>query len=213
MCWISCIYQKYSLKMIETHVSLTNDDYGLPSEAFLGRFDNVVCVLLIVLFQILNILSKQSNDNPDPRIYHRFFREVIPWSDANFSTRNLADVVKLCDHDGQWAWLSATLNIEQAIIKAHWLGVLPCSSLASLVACELDQRYLRPQPIAICAFKSIKTLVCDKPKTAKTAIMGSVMVYNIPWRFQRNSEALLIWLNCVRFIILNFWLQIHRCRS
>lgn len=64
-----------------------------------GEFLGVVVVrmLLIVLFQTLNTLPKQSNDNPDP-LYRLFFREAsIGRKLLDQVCKDLADVVKVCD--------------------------------------------------------------------------------------------------------------------
>jgi dynein heavy chain 1 len=62
---------------------------------FLDGF--VIRMLLIVLFQTLNTLPKQSNDNPDP-LYRLFFREAsIGRKLLDQVCKDLADVVKVCD--------------------------------------------------------------------------------------------------------------------
>jgi dynein heavy chain 1 len=62
---------------------------------FLDGF--VVRMLLIVLFQTLNTLPKQSSDNPDP-LYRLFFREAsIGRKLLDQVCKDLADVVKVCD--------------------------------------------------------------------------------------------------------------------
>lgn len=57
----------------------------------------IVRILLTVLFQTLNTLPKQSNDNPDP-LYRLFFREaLIGRKLLDQVCKDLADVVKVCD--------------------------------------------------------------------------------------------------------------------
>jgi dynein heavy chain 1 len=69
--------------------------YATAFSEFLDGFN--VRMLLIVLFQTLNTLPKQSNDNPDP-LYRLFFREAsIGRKLLDQVGKDLADVVKVCD--------------------------------------------------------------------------------------------------------------------